>query len=129
MNTLVRLMIVFMLMIVATPAFSAQPIQMWQCEMNDGATEEEVMAGAQAWLKAAKKIEGGEQIQAYLYFPVAVNATGEIDVNFVVVAPSFSAWGKFWDNYDGSAAAEVERQNLEKVVCPDSALWESIKVQ
>ncbi|MBW1785455.1 MAG: hypothetical protein JRK53_02375 [Deltaproteobacteria bacterium] len=129
MNTLVKLMLVFMLMLVATPAFSAEAIHMWQCEMDDDATEEEVVASAKAWVSAAKKIEGGAQIKAYVYFPVAVTNTGESDLTFVVIAPSFAEWGKFWDNYSGSAAAEVERQNLEKVVCPDSAVWESIKIQ
>ena len=50
------------------------------------------------------------------------------DVWFVVVAPSFEEWGKFWDNYANSPAAEVDQRN-EKVVCPDSALWESVKIK
>jgi hypothetical protein len=64
-----------------------------------------------------------------VYFPVAVNAIGEADVWFVVTAPSFEEWGKFWDNYGGSEAAALENQQNEKIVCPDSALWESIKIK
>ncbi len=128
MKTLVGLMLVSMLMIVATPAFSAVATQMWKCEMDDDISEEEVIANAGEWLKAARTMKGGEQLEAHVYFPVAVNAIGEADVWFVVTAPSFEEWGKFWDNYAGSPAAEVDKRN-EKVVCPDSALWESVKIK
>jgi hypothetical protein len=130
MNTIVRLMLVFMLMFVAAPAYAAEATQMWKCEMDDDTSEEEVTASAQEWLKAAKKMEGGERLKAYVYFPVAVNAIGDADFWFVVVAPSFEEWGKFWDNYvDSPAAAEAAKRNQEKFVCPDSALWESVKVE
>lgn len=129
MKTIVRLMLVFMLMFVAAPAYAGEAMQMWRCEMDDDASEEDVKAMAQEWLKAAKTMKGGERLKAYVNFPVAVNAIGEVDVLFVVVAPSFQEWGKFWDNYAGSPAEEVDKRNREKVVCPGSALWESIKVK
>jgi len=129
MKTIVGLMLVFMLMIAAAPAYAAEATQMWKCELDDDATEQEVIAMAGEWVKAAKKIKGGERIEAHVYFPVAVNAIGEADVWFVVTAPSFEEWGKFWDNYGGSEAAALEKQQNEKVVCPDSALWESIKIK
>jgi hypothetical protein len=135
MNTLVRLMLVCMLilgsmlMIGAAPAYAAEAMQMWRCEMDDDTSEEEVTAMAREWLKAAKTMEGGERLKAYVNFPVAVNAIGEIDVLFVVVAPSFVEWGKFWDNYSGSPANEVDKRNREKIVCPGSALWESVKIK
>ena len=129
MNTIVRLMLVFMLMIGAAPAYAAEATQVWRCEMDDEVSEETVKAMAREWLTAAKKIKGGERLKAYVYFPVAVNAIGEVDVWFVVVAPSFAEWGMFWDNYPDSPAAELEERQHQKVVCPDSALWESIKVK
>ena len=128
MKVIVGLILVFMLMIVAVPAYSGVALQMWKCEMNDDTSEEEVLAMEQEWLKNARKMEGGERLEAYVYFPVAVNAIGEADVWFVVTAPSFEEWGRFWDNYAGSPAAEVDKRN-DKVVCPDSALWESIKIK
>ena len=129
MKTIVGLMLVSVLMFVAAPAYAAEATQMWKCELDDDATEEQVTAGAQEWLTAAKKMKGGERLEAYVYFPVAVNATGETDVWFVVVAPTFEEWGKFWDNYPGSPADEAEIKNREMVACPDSALWESVKVK
>ena len=129
MNIVVRLMLVSLLMLVAAPAYSAEATQMWKCEIDDDASEADVIAGAQEWLKAAKTMEGGKNLQASVYFPVAVNATGETDVWFVVVAPTFEEWGKFWDNYPGSPADEAEIKNRELVACPDSALWESVKIK
>lgn len=136
MNTTVRLMLVSMLMLVCmlmlvgAPAYAAEATQMWKCEVDDEVSEETVKANAREWLTAAKKIKGGERLKAYVYFPVAVNAIGEADVWFVVVAPTFEEWGKFWDNYAGSQAAELEKRHQENgVVCPDSALWESIEIK
>ena len=135
MKTLVRLMLVCMLMIgsmlmiKAAPAYAAEAMQMWKCELVDDTTEEEVITMAQEWVKAAKTMAGGKGLEANVYFPVAVNVTGKIDVLFVVHAPSFVEWGKFWDNYSGSPAAELEQGHQEKIVCPDSALWESIKIK
>jgi hypothetical protein len=129
MNTIVRLMLVFMLMIVAAPTFAAEATQMWKCEMDDDASEADVIAGAAAWLKAAKTMEGGKNLRASVYFPVAVNATGEVDAFFIVAAPSFAEWGTFWDNYSGSPAEAQDMKNRDDVVCPDSALWESIRIE
>ena len=129
MKTIVALMLVFMLMIGAAPAYSAEVTQMWKCEMYDDTTEEEVIAIAREWVAAAKKVKGGERLKAHVYFPVAVNAIGEMDVFFIVTVPTFEEWGKFWDNYLGSVEAEMEKRHHEKIVCPDSALWESIEIK
>ena len=128
MNTIMRLMLVFMLMIVAAPAYAAEATQMWKCELDGDISEEEVIANAGEWLKAARTMKGGERLEAHVYFPVAVNAIGDADVWFVVTAPSFEEWGKFWDNYGGSAAAEVETEDDEMLSCPNSALWEQFDV-
>ena len=129
MKVLARLMFVFMLMIVAVPVYSGDAVQMWKCEMEEGVTEDEVQALATEWLAMAREVPGGEQLNAFVYFPIAVNATGEVDLMFIVVAPSFEEWGRFWDNYAGSDAAKKENQNLEFIVCPDSVVWESIEVK
>ena len=131
MNTMVRSMLVFVVvMIVAAPAFSAEATQIWKCEMDDNTTEKQVRDMAREWLKAAKGMEGGANLKATVLFPVAVNMTGTTDVMFVIVAPSFAEWGKFWDGYEGSPAAAIDKRNQEiGVVCPDSAVWESVEVK
>lgn len=129
MKVLVKLVLISMVMIFAAPAYSGVAIQMWKCEMDDDASEQDIIADAAKWLKAAKKLNGGERLEAYVYFPVAANNMGETDLIFTVTAPSFEEWGKFWDAYGGSEAAKIENENNEQVVCPDSAVWESFKVK
>ena len=121
--------LVFALMFVAAPAFSGEATQMWKCEMEDGATEDQVKAKAQDWLKAAKKLNGGENFKAYVFFPVAVNMVGETDLMFVVVAPSFEDWGKFWDAYADSPVNVIDEHGKDLIVCPNSVLWESFPVK
>jgi hypothetical protein len=104
-------------------------VQMWSCELDDDATEEEVAESAQEWLAAARKMPGGQNFELYVHFPVAVNATGEHDMRLVVVAPTFKEWGEFWDGYPDSPAAAIEEDCHELFVCPNSTLWEAIKVE
>jgi hypothetical protein len=118
-----------MLMVIAVSAYSAECVQMWRCEMDDDLTEEQAIKMAKEWLNAAKKVKGGENLKAYVYFPVAVNATGEMDIMLIVVAPSFEEWGIFWDNYRDSKAAELEEKQNEWIVCPDSVVWESVEIK
>ena len=126
MKTIVGLVLVAMLTIVAVPAYAAEATQMWKCEIDDEADEEMIEAHSAEWLAAAKKLDGGANIKAQVFFPVAVNATGEMDIMFVLTWPSFTEWGKFWDVYPGSDAADIEEDAIEMVVCPDSVLWEAV---
>lgn len=130
MKTVARSMIVLVMLFVVVPGFAGEATQMWRCEMDDGVTEQQVRDMAGEWLEAAKKIKGGENLKGYVFFPVAVNATGETDLMLIVVAPSFEEWGRLWDGYEGSEAAKLEQGHVALgVVCPDSVLWESFKVE
>jgi len=128
MKTTVRLMLVLVALFVAAPGFAGDAVQMWRCEMDDDVTEEQVLAQAGEWLKAAKKLNGGANLESYVFFPVAVNGTGEMDLMYVITAPTFEEWGQFWDAYAGSEAAKLEADH-EVVICPDSVLWESFEIK
>ena len=128
MKILLGLTLVAVLMFGAVPAYSGEATQMWKCEIDDEADEEMIEAHSAEWLAAAKKLDGGANIKAQIFFPVAVNATGETDIMYVVTWPSFTEFGKFWDVYPGSDAADIEEDAIEMVVCPDSVVWESVKV-
>jgi len=119
----------FVMMIAAAPAFAGEAIHMWACEIDDEADEEMLEAHAKEWLEAAKKLDGAANMEAKILFPVAVNATGEMDVMFVLTFPTFAEWGKFWDVYPDSDAADIEEDANELVVCPDSVVWENVKVE
>ena len=132
MKNLMRSMLVFMLVFAVVPAFGAEVMQMWRCEVDDEATEEEVNDMAREWLEAAKKMPGGQNLKAFVNLPVAVNAPGEIDILFVVIAPSFEEWGTFWDSYldaPPEGIDRVENKYQDKIVCPGSALWEVKRVK
>ena len=121
-------MMLSMMMFAAAPARSAEATQMWKCEMGANTTEEEVEAGAAKWHKTARQMDGGDQLEAFVLFPVAVNVVGNTDFMLVVVAPSFAEWGKFWDEYQTSPDGDADQANAD-VDCPDSALWNSVKVE
>jgi hypothetical protein len=116
----------------ARPATAQTPDQVmhvWACEMNEGTTEAQVEAIAADWLKALKTMPGGANVRVQVLFPVAVNATGQTDFQFVVISPSFTDWGKLWDAYkDDSPAAKADDLNQGKVDCPDSAIWELVSI-
>ena len=128
MKIIVRLMLVFMLMIVVAPACSAKFVQIYNCSQDEDATDMQIEAVAAEWLKAAKTMKGGDQLELHLYFPV-VAKTGEDDLLFVITAPSLEKWGIFMDGYSNSAADKVDQKLEELIDCPDSALWESVKIK
>jgi hypothetical protein len=128
MNTFVRLMIVFMLMIVATPAFSADVIQIYDCEMFESATDDDIKAVAVEWLKAAKKMKGGERLEVYVRHPI-VGQIGENDFSFVLRAPSLEEWAVFTSGYEGSALEIIDDKLDEFGACPSSTLWEIEKLE
>ena len=127
-KTIVRLVIASTLMVAAAPAFSGVAMQMWRCEMEEGATEEAVLDHAATWLKAAKSMKGGENLTAAVHFPVAVNASDKIDMLFTVTAPTFEEWGRFWDSYSSAPEGAIDNDN-KLTVCPNSVVWESFKVE
>ena len=122
MKTLIRLMIISMLMVVASPAYS-DAIQIFNCQYIGDATEDDVFDMSSKWLAAAKTIKGGENLKAVIRFPVAASVD-DIDFKFVITAPNFSEWGAFTDAYEASTIAEIDDE-FEKIAdCNDSAVWE-----
>jgi hypothetical protein len=126
MKTGLQLVLISMMMIFATPAWSGSAVAVYTCEQNETASEADVMAAANAWLEAAKGMKGGENLEVRVMFPMAVTM-GESDFLFVVLAPTFGEWGTFMDGYEGSAAADADKKYADVADCPDSALWESMK--
>jgi hypothetical protein len=122
MKTLIRLMIISMLMVIASPAY-AEAIQIFNCEYEGEATEDDVLDMAGKWLAAAKTLDGGKNLQVFLRFPVAASVD-DIDFKFVLVTPDFAEWGAFTDAYELSKLEEIDDE-LDKVAdCDDASLWE-----
>jgi len=128
MKVFVQLMFISMLMILAAPAWADAALHTVLCEQDDDVTDEKVEAISVEWLKAAKTIKGGENLELYLNFPVAAKV-GEVDVALIIITPSFAEWGLFMDNYPGSAAEAVDEKYAEDLDCGNGTLWESLKIE
>ena len=126
MKTFIQFVFASVLLIASAPAYAGQAVQVFVCEIEDEVTEEVLIQRASAWLKAAKTVKGGENLKASLHDPVAGNMN-QGDVLFVIVAPSLTEWGTFWDNYKDSAADKLDKEN-DDIVCPNSRLFESVVV-
>jgi hypothetical protein len=127
MKTLIKLMIISMLMVVASPAYS-DAIQIFNCEYEGDATEDDVNAMSKKWLAAAKTIKGGKNLRIYLRYPVAASVD-DIDFKFVLHTPDFAEWGAFTDAYEMSVLEEIDDE-LDKVAdCDDASLWEGGEVK
>ena len=128
MKSIMQFMFISMLMMVAAPAWSDAALHIITCQQDDELTDEKLEAFSAEWLKAAKTVKGGENLELRLNFPVAAKA-GEIDVAIMVIAPSFAEWGAFMDNYAGSAAEDADSNSQEGLDCANGTLWESLKVE
>ena len=105
-------------------ALAGTPVQIWKCGMEGDVTEEAIEAFADKWEKAASALPGGEGMSTDVMFPVAAAADGNgTDLVYLVEWTSFGDYGKWWDAYPSSDAAEMEGELL---ACHGSALWEKM---
>ena len=120
-------MIISLLMVFASPAYS-EAIQIFNCEFEGEATEDDVFDMSAKWLAAAKTTKGGKNLKVYVRFPVAASVD-DIDFKFVLVTPDFTEWGTFTDAYEMSKLVEIDDE-LEKVAdCNDASLWEGEEIK
>lgn len=127
MKTLIKVMAIAMLMVFASPAYS-EAIQIFNCTYEGEATEDDVNAMATKWLKAAKTVKGGENLQIAIRFPVAASVD-DIDFKFVVMTPNFAEWGVFTDAYELSELQEIDDELFKVANCGESSLWEGAMVE
>jgi hypothetical protein len=127
MKTMIRFMIISILLLVASPAYS-DAIQIFNCEYEGEANEDDVLDMATKWLKAARTLKGGENLKMYLRYPVAA-AVDDIDFKFVLSTPDFSSWGAFTDGYDLSKLQEIDDELFKVADCNDSSLWEGGEIK
>ena len=114
---------------IAAPIAANEFDQVWNCELNPGKSLDDAQAVSLSWLKAAKSMESGDQLQAFINYPIIVSAS-QNRFDFVVRAPSLAAWGAFYDKYDsGTAVAKADEEFATVATCSGSTMWENIKVE
>ena len=131
MKIFTRSMLISIFMIMAAPVYSESGIavQIFECEFNGDATSDELMDITRAWLKAARKTTGGNDIDVAIRFPIAEGGEADGDFRFIITAPNFKAWGAFTDAYEGSEVAAVD-ENLYKIAdCGQSTIWEGMVIK
>ena len=133
MKTIIRSLVVPLLLIIATPAYSdsSHVLQIFRCEFNDEKTTEgEVLDLATTWLKAAKQMKGGENMKLVIRFPIAVGAGGVGDFTWVISTPTFTEWGEFTDAYEGSEVSKIDDQLFGDLAdCGQSSIWEGTVIK
>jgi hypothetical protein len=120
--------ILFTLMMGLSTLAGANVVQVWECKLNEGKTEAELMKASSAWLAAAKSMKGGEEFKVYHEYPLAANA-GDGRFNFILIVPGTEKWGVFMGGYQDSAAAAADEAWGEAATCTGSSLWESVPVK
>ena len=107
------------------PVYADSIEHQWNCKRLDSATTDDVKAATSVWLKAAKTNEGGENIKAFLKFPIAVD-TVDGDFTLVVVFADTKTWGEYTHDYANSPAGAAEDAWYEVATCLGSSIWESV---
>ena len=132
MKTFTGSILVSLFLAIAAPAYSEalEAIQIFRCEFNDETTsEDDVVDLAAAWLKAAKKTKGGENMSLAVRFPIAVGVGGVADFTWVISVPTFAEWGQFTDAYEGSAVSKVDEKFNDLADCGASSIWEGLIIK
>ncbi len=117
-----------MMFLLTAPAYSDSVVQLWNCKINDDKTTADLVAVSEAWLKAAKSMKGGEELEVYLDFPIAAQA-GDGDFTFVMVIGDTKLWGVFNDGYPDSPAGEADEAWAEVATCSGSSIWASVPIE
>ncbi len=110
-----------------SPASADSLVQLWTCELNEGKTRVELLEVSTAWLKAAKSMDGAEDFEVFIEFPLASDDVGVF--TFVMIADNATNWGAFEDAYEGSPAAKVDEAWSEVADCSSSSLWTSVEIE
>ncbi len=107
---------------------SADVVQVWNCQLNDGKTQDDLAAANKAWLAGVQSGEGAEKVEAYVNFPVAAEV-GDGQFLFIVIDSDFSTWGAQADAYPDSAASKADEAWGEVASCSSSSLWFSQRIE
>lgn len=110
-----------------SPAHADSVVQLWTCQLNEGKTRAELTEVSKAWMEAARSMDGAEEFEGFLEFPIAADDASVF--TFVLVAGSATSWGAFQDAYEGSVAEKVDEDWGKVADCSKSSLWSSVKLQ
>lgn len=106
---------------------SADVAQVWQCQLADGKTNDDVLALSETWLAAAKEVDANARVR--IYYPIAGDSV-EGSFVWVFYVSDFTSWGKFEDAYPDSAVAAIDVGWNEVSPCENvSDLYATVDVE
>ena len=110
-------------------AFADSVVHIWTCQLNDGKTNADAVAISSDWLKVARNVEGGEDLEVYVEFPIAASA-GDGSFNFVLIAADEKTWGVWYGGEDQDSAMQDANEAWSEVAaCSGSSLWFSVEIE
>lgn len=122
-----RALVVVLLLFIAVPLHATTLVQVFPCTINEGNTEEDVAVYIAEYLKSARSIKGGADMEIYINSALAPKSTG---IEIVTIFPSFAAWGHFIDDLPASPLVEltVGAEKQGKLTCSGGKIWASVPV-
>jgi hypothetical protein len=133
MKTITLSILASLLLVIAAPAYSESThvIQIYRCEFNNDDTEEDdVLELAADWLKAARQMKGGANLELAVRFPIAIGNRDDGDFTWVITTPTFAEWGEFTDAYPGSGVEKIDDRLFDKFAdCGQSTIWEGVAIE
>ncbi len=122
-------LIASVMLLFTASAFADSVVHIWTCELNDGKTGDDAVAVSSDWLKVAKSMEGGEDLEVYLEYPIAAPA-GDGSFNFVLIVADEKTWGIWYGSDDpDSAMQDANTAWSEVAACSGSSLWYSVEIE
>jgi len=115
-------------MFLFTASAFADVMEVMNCKFNDDKTGADLVAVSSAWLKAAKSMEGGEDLEVYLNFPLVAD-TEDGEFLFIVVFADTKTYGVFMNGYSNSPAGEADEAWYEVATCSGNSLWNSFEIE
>ena len=115
----------------ATTAYSDSVLEIWSCKLNDEKTEDDLMKASSAWLKAAKGMDGGAEIEVFVNYAMFSNTANSEpgSFGFVLRTPDLKSWAALYNDYPDSPLEKADQVWGEVATCSDRTLLSSVNVE
>ncbi len=115
----------------ATTAYSDSVLEIWSCKLNDEKTDDDLMKASSAWLKAAKGMDGGADIEAFVNYAFFSNTANSEpgSFGFVLRTPDLKSWAALYNDCPDSPLGEADQAWGEVATCSDRSLLGSVNVE
>ena len=97
-------------------------VELFQCELKEGKTMEEVKANNTRWLAHTRKVTGSEDVNSYAMSPMVGDLTKFM---FADVYPTAAAWATAKSAAESDEGQAIEDAFNELMDCTRNMLYES----